>query len=76
MFNDFLPGKTLHVEFFALQELGQRQEATWLRGLVGYNFNSNFSTRLGINVIGGKRHSFFGQFRKNDSVFMELKYTF
>ncbi len=76
MFNDFLPGKTVHVELFALRELGSEQRATWFRGLVGYNWNSEFSTRVGLNIIGGKSTSFFGQFRKNDSLFVEMKYTF
>lgn len=76
MFNDFLPGKTVHVELFALRELGSDQRATWFRGLVGYNWNSNFSSRVGLNLIGGKSKSFFGQFRKQDSLFVELKYTF
>ena len=76
MFNDFLPGKTVHVELFALRELGSDQRATWFRGLVGYNWNSEFSTRVGVNLVGGKDRSFFGQFRQNDSLFMEFKYTF
>lgn len=76
MFNDFLPGKTLHVELFALHEFGARQQATWLRGLVGYNFNSKLSARVGVNFIHGRSDSFFGQFERNDSAFMELKYTF
>lgn len=76
MFNDFLPGKTVHVELFALHELGSDQRATWFRGLVGYNWSSEFSTRLGINLIGGKQDSFFGQFKRNDSLFVEMKYTF
>ncbi len=76
MFNDFLPGKTLHVELFGLQELGSRQKATWVRGVVGYALNSKMSARVGINVIGGRRSSFFGEFQSNDSAFMELKYTF
>jgi hypothetical protein len=76
MFNDFLPGKTLRVEFFALHEFGERQDGTWLRFLLGYNFTTNFSARLGTNFIWGNKDSFFGQFRKNDVVFTELKYTF
>lgn len=76
MFNDFLPGKTLHVEFFGLHEFGSRQRASWLRGVVGYNFNSHLSARLGINAVWGERTAFFGQFEKNDSIFTELKYTF
>ncbi len=76
MFNDFLPGKTLHVELFGLHELGNRQNSTWVRGVVGYNFNSNVSGRVGINVVEGKGDAFFGEFRSNDSMFFELKYTF
>lgn len=76
MFNDFLPSKTLHVELFVLRELGDDQRSTWFRGLVGYNWNSEFSTRIGTNIISGKSKSFFGQFTDNDSLFVEMKYTF
>ena len=76
MFNDFLPGKTLHVELFGLHEFGHRQRATWLRGLVGYNFNHSLSARVGINLISGNLDSFFGEFQRNDSLFTELKFTF
>jgi hypothetical protein len=76
MFNDFLPGKTLHVELFALHELGSRQNATWLRGVVGYNFNRTLSGRLGVNYLTGESDAFFGQFERNTSAFIELKVTF
>lgn len=76
MFNDFLPGKVLHVELFGLHELGGWQRSTWLRGVVGYSFNSRFSGRVGVNVIQGKRDAFFGQFKKTSSAFAELKFTF
>ncbi len=76
MFNDFLPGKTLHVELFGLHEFGHRQRASWVRGLIGYNFNHSLSARVGINVISGNLDSFFGEFQRNDSVFTELKFTF
>ena len=75
MFNDFLPGKTFRVELFGLQEFGA-QKASWFRGLVGYQFNGNLSARLGVNVVWGRKQSFFGQFRDNDVVFGEIKYTF
>lgn len=74
MFNDFLPGKTLRVELFGLQEV--EQKGTWFRFVVGYNFTSQFSARLGTNVIFGEKDAFIGQFGKNDVVFSELKYTF
>ena len=76
MFNDFLSAKTRRVELFVLRELGDDQRSTWFRGLVGYNWNSDFSTRLGTNIVSGKSKSFFGQFEENDSMFLELKYTF
>jgi len=76
MFNDFLPGKTLHVELFGLHELGDDQRATWFRGLVGYNFNSAVSARVGVNIIEGHDDAFFGQFDPHDSMFMEFKVTF
>lgn len=76
MFNDFLPGKTLHVELFGLHEFTHRQRATWIRALVGYNFNAQLTARVGVNVISGALDSFFGQFQRNDSLFTELRFTF
>jgi hypothetical protein len=76
MFNDFLTGKTLHVELFGLYEARPRQESAWFRGVVGYNFDNHLSGRVGLNVIEGKKNAFFGQFKDNDHVFVELKYTF
>ena len=76
MFNDFLPGKTLRVELFGLHEFQERQESTWVRGVLGYNWNNRLNTRIGVNYIWGKNDAFFGQFEKNRNVFMEVKYTF
>ena len=75
MFNDFLPGRTLHVEFFGLAEFG-RQRAQWFRAVLGYAFNGQLSARVGTNLVRGKQTSFFGQFKKNEVVFTEIKYTF
>lgn len=74
MFNDFLPGKTVHVELFGLHEI--EQQGTWFRGLVGYVFNSTTSARIGYHQLWGPRDTFFGQFKDNQEVFTELKYTF
>lgn len=74
MFNDFLPGKTLRVEMFGLQEI--EQKGTWFRFVLGYNFTSEFSARVGTNIIFGEKDAFIGQFNANDVVFSELKYTF
>jgi hypothetical protein len=76
MFNDFLPGKTLHVELFGLYELGGWQRSAWMRGVVGYSINSRLSARVGINVIQGNKSAFFGEFKTTSSTFMELKFTF
>jgi hypothetical protein len=76
MFNDFLTGKTLHVELFGLYEFRSRQESAWFRGVVGYNFDNHLTGRVGLNIIEGQKDAFFGQFKDNDHVFVELKYTF
>ena len=76
MFNEFLPGKTLRVELFGLHEFSDRQRSTWLRGVLGYVWNSRMSSRVGINFVTGERDAFFGQFEQNSSVFMEMKFTF
>lgn len=74
MFNDFLPGKTLHVELFGLHEF--EQQGDWFRAVVGYSFFTNLSARVGYNALWGQRDSFFGQFKENDHVFTEVKLTF
>jgi hypothetical protein len=74
MFNDFLPGKTLHTELFGLHEL--ENQGTWFRGVVGYSFVTNVSARVGYNALWGVRDSFFGQFKENDHFFTEVKLTF
>ena len=74
MFNDLLPGKTLHLELFGLHEF--EQTGTWLRALVGYNFRTNFGVRMGINSLWGPRSTVFGQFKDNTHIFTEVKYTF
>ena len=62
MFNDFLPSKTLHVELFGVHEFGHLQRATWVRGLVGYNFDNSMSGRVCVNLIAFAPNAFFGQF--------------
>ena len=74
MFNDLLPGKTLHLEFFGLHEF--ENTGTWFRGVVGYNFRTDFGVRMGINSLWGPRSSTFGQFKDNTQIFTEAKYTF
>ena len=74
MFNDFLSGKTLHVELFGLVEF--ENMATWFRFLLGYNFRTNLSVRVGTNQLWGPSSSVFGQFAANSTIFTEFKWTF
>jgi hypothetical protein len=74
MFNDFLSGKTLHVELFGLVEY--ENMATWFRFLLGYNFRTDLSVRAGMNFLWGPDNSVFGQFGDNKSIFTEVKWTF
>lgn len=74
MFNDFLSGKTLHVELFGLMEW--ENLSSWFRLLVGYNFRTDVSVRAGMNFLWGPNDSVFGQFGDNKTFFTEFKWTF
>jgi len=42
-----------------------------------YRFSDNFSTVLGANFFGGgTRSAFFGQFDRNDNIYLTLRYDF
>lgn len=41
-----------------------------------HEMTDNFEIAVGIDVLGGPRDTFFGQFRDNDRLFAKLKYTF
>jgi len=48
-----------------------------LQPRIAYRFSDNFSTALGANIFGGKtRTTFFGQFDRNDNVYLTLRYDF
>jgi hypothetical protein len=48
-----------------------------LQPRVAYRFSDNFSAVLGANFFGGKmRTTFFGQFDRNDNVYLTLRYDF
>ena len=42
-----------------------------------YRVSDNFSTVLGANLFGGKSDAtFFGQFDRNDNIYLTLRYDF
>jgi hypothetical protein len=41
-----------------------------------HEMTDNFEIAVGIDILGGPRNTFFGQFRDNDRLFAKLKYTF
>ncbi len=41
-----------------------------------HDLTDNFEIRVGLDVLGGPRDTFFGQFKDNDRVFLKLTYTF
>ncbi len=50
---------------------------SYVRSLVRYKFTDNLSFLLGGNIFVGKnKYTFFGQFEKNSSIYMGLKYSF
>jgi hypothetical protein len=48
-----------------------------LQPQVNYSVSDSFSTTLGANLFGGKkRTTFFGQFDRNDNLYLMLRYDF
>jgi len=48
-----------------------------LQPQVAYRVSDNFSTTLGANLFGGEmRTTFFGQFDRNDNLYLTLRYDF
>ncbi len=41
-----------------------------------HQVTDNFEVAVGVDVLGGPRDTFFGQFKDNDRMFAKLKYTF
>jgi hypothetical protein len=48
-----------------------------LQPQINYSISDRFSTTLGANLFGGeKRTTFFGQFNRNDNLYLTLRYDF
>jgi len=43
---------------------------------VSYKFADNLTGTLGASIFGGKRPTFFGQFGRNDNVFLSVRFDF
>ncbi len=52
-------------------------EDYFLQPEVSYKVTDDLGVALGANIFGGRREStFFGQFEKNDNVFVSARYDF
>lgn len=71
---DFLPSKIFHTEYFLLWD--PDDDDIWVRLKCKYDFSDAIYGTVGFNFYWGNRDASFGQFRKNDSCFIELKYCF
>jgi len=69
---DFLRER-LWLEFFAY--IGLNNGDALMRPKVSYSFADGFDVQLGANIFAGTEGR-FGQFNKNDMVYMKLKYSF
>jgi len=52
-------------------------DGSWmLRPKVSYEFSDQITAKLGLDMFGGDKNDFFGQFDKNDRIYSEIEYTF
>ncbi|MBI2505693.1 MAG: hypothetical protein HYW07_20965 [Candidatus Latescibacteria bacterium] len=71
----FLKYQTLRLSLFAFYS--PTEEDYYAIPEVRYNFSDELWGAIGGNLLGGKRDtSFFGQFDKNDNVYLTLRYGF
>jgi len=71
----FLRHQTWRLSLFAFYSPVEQDYL--LQPRVSYRFSDNFSTVLGANFFGGRtKTSFFGQFDRNDNIYMTLRYDF
>ena len=71
----FLQHQTWKLSLFAFY--GPVEQDYLIQPRVAYRFSDNFSTVLGANFFGGRtRTSFFGQFDRNDNIYLTLRYDF
>ncbi len=73
--NRFLQHQAWELSLFAFYSPAEQDYL--LQPRVAYRFSDNFSAVLGANIFGGKtRTTFFGQFDRNDNVYLTLRYDF
>ncbi len=71
----FLNHHTWELAIFAFYSPAERDYLIQPRAV--YRVSDNFSTVLGANLFGGKRNTtFFGQFNRNDNIYLTLRYDF
>ena len=69
---DFLR-ETLRLEFFTYYGINNKDAL--LRSKIVYDFADGFEVQLGANIFVGEKGN-FGQYAKNDMVYMKLRYDF
>jgi hypothetical protein len=71
----FLRHQTWMLSLFTFYSLAEQDYL--LQPQVNYSVSDSFSTTLGANLFGGKkRTTFFGQFDRNDNLYLMLRYDF
>lgn len=71
----FLKHQTWELAIFAFYSPAERDYLIQPRAV--YRISDTFSTVLGANLFGGKRNTtFFGQFDRNDNLYLTLRYDF
>jgi len=71
----FLKHKTWTLSLFAFYSPAEQDYL--LQPQLHYRVSDNFSTTLGANVFGGEKPTtFFGQFDRNDNLYLTLRYDF
>ncbi len=71
----FLKNQTLRLSLFTFYSPADNDYL--IKPQVTYNFTDKLSTTLGANIIGGEKDTmFFGQFDKNDNIYMWIRYDF
>ena len=71
----FLKNQTLRLSLFTFYSPADNDY--FIKPQVSYKFTDKLSTTLGANIIGGETDTmFFGQFDKNDNIYMWIRYDF
>ncbi len=71
----FLQHQTLRLSFFAFYGLSDGDYL--LNPEIKYNFSDHISAAMGGNIFGeGENWSQFGQLRKNDNLYIQMRYEF